>query len=104
MFTAPQPKTITRQEAEREAALLSLQLDGLTEGEVHTAYRHAIRLSHPDMGASYEDAAWRLTAAQDARKTLLAWIAQQPRRECARCGGSGSIRSGLLGTKPCPSC
>lgn len=92
---APEQKPVTRDEAKRAADECGLQLDGLTREDVTREYRRAIRLAHPDTGASPDEASTLIAGARHRRTVLLRWLSEQPDRECLQCNGSGYVNVGM---------
>lgn len=102
----PDEKETPRAEAERAAKDFGLQLDGLTESDVVREYRRAIRLAHPDTGASPDEASTLIHGARYRRAVLLRWLSEQPDPTCEYpgCDGSGWISAGNGRIRPCPNC
>lgn len=101
---ARRPAPVLPEKAHAAALALGLVLDGISEEEVRKAYRAAARAAHPDAGGDPDLAASKLLAAENARGTLLAWIAERPAPECGACGGTGFVRSGTFSSRACPYC
>lgn len=105
LFSRHEPE-VTEREAFRAACGLGLtSLQGITREGVIQAWRGVMRDNHPDVSrVDHAAAAERIKEAADSRQILLRWLEQQPKEDCQTCGGSGSVRSGLFSSKPCPKC
>lgn len=101
---SPTFKEITRDEAERAAEGFGLALDGLTQDEVVREYRRAIRLAHPDTGASADEASTLIHGARERRRVLLQWLKEQPDDSCTLCDGSGWVSAGGGRIRACSRC
>lgn len=98
-------KQLTVIAAEKAAKVLGIELKGLNAFDVATAYRKALRAVHPDVNSvPGQNASERIAQLQGARSVLLEWIDMQPDDDCATCRGTGSVRAGRFGSKPCPKC
>lgn len=96
---------VTTEKAKAAARVLGLELSGLTEEAVFSAFRKHAKEVHPDTGGSSMGAAERLKLISDARGSLISWIEELPDDECM-CKGTGYVKTGgMFGSvKPCPNC
>lgn len=89
--------------------LIGTALAELTNEQVKDAFRHQMKISHPDtttaaMGTMHlrPDVVWTADSIKEARDTLL------NRRNvnefaCKTCNGTGKVRY-RMGTRPCVPC
>lgn len=105
MNVKPLERSATRAELEAAATTLCLgtDLSALTEEMVKDAYRERLFAEHPDHAPTLE-AAERIKQIRDARVLLMVFVQERPRDDCTTCRGSGFVRVGVFGTKPCPRC
>lgn len=111
MFTPPRAtaRKVTHEELQRAIELLGLPRSLLeappgAAGDVKRAFRVCVGQVHPDKGGSRASAAGRIEALRAARDTLLAWLDTAPQPDCRECRGTGFVRSGFGGVKPCSRC
>lgn len=88
-------------------AMLGLDkaVPALTEEIVVTAWREAVKRSHPDTAPAKNDPArivWTVDALTTAKKTLLDSLSGAD-FACGTCGGSGKVR-GKVGLRQCATC
>lgn len=99
------PKPLSLQDAEAAAALLGVTLSDVSVESLRTAFRAKLRQVHPDASSAPDaDAADVIARLTTARARLLLWLSMQPKSDCTSCKGRGYVRTGALGTKPCPFC